>query len=104
MAKVGWRTRAWPPSFPSTPTVLANISTRLRVQTGDNVLIAGFILTGTQPKKVIVKAERDRTAHVQSSQHGTAGDREGQTRQRLLLTRPSLQSPQPIGKRVCQLP
>jgi hypothetical protein len=38
------------------PTVLANISTRLRVETGDNVLIGGFIVTRTQPKKVIVRA------------------------------------------------
>jgi CSLREA domain-containing protein len=37
-------------------TRLANISTRLPVQTGDNVLIGGFIVTGTQPKKVIVRA------------------------------------------------
>jgi hypothetical protein len=39
-----------------TPTVLANISTRLPVGTGDNVLIAGFIVTGSQNKKVIVRA------------------------------------------------
>ncbi len=38
------------------PVTLANISTRLRVETGDNVLIGGFIVTGTQPKKVIVRA------------------------------------------------
>ena len=38
------------------PTTLANISTRLRVETGDNVLIGGFIITGNQPKKVIVRA------------------------------------------------
>ena len=37
------------------PTLL-NISTRLDVQTGDNVLIGGFIITGTQPKQVIVRA------------------------------------------------
>ncbi len=37
------------------PVSLANISTRLRVETGDNVLIGGFIITGTQPKKVIVR-------------------------------------------------
>jgi len=37
-------------------STLANISTRLAVQTGDNVLIGGFIVTGTQPKKVIVHA------------------------------------------------
>ena len=38
------------------PTTLANISTRLRVDTGDNVLIGGFIVTGTQPKRVILRA------------------------------------------------
>ena len=35
---------------------LLNISTRLDVQTGDNVLIGGFIVSGTQPKEVIVRA------------------------------------------------
>jgi hypothetical protein len=35
---------------------LGNISTRLRVGTGDDVLIGGFIITGTQPKKIIVRA------------------------------------------------
>lgn len=33
-----------------------NISTRLNVQTGDNVLIGGFIITGTDAKKVILRA------------------------------------------------
>jgi hypothetical protein len=37
-------------------TTLANISTRLRVETGDNALIGGFIVTGTQPKRVILLA------------------------------------------------
>jgi len=37
-------------------TNLANLSTRLKVETGDNALIGGFIITGTQPKKVIVRA------------------------------------------------
>ncbi|HWM26234.1 MAG TPA: delta-60 repeat domain-containing protein [Chthoniobacterales bacterium] len=46
-----------PTATPSaTPTTLGNISTRLRVETGDNVLIGGFIVTGTQPKKIIVRA------------------------------------------------
>ena len=36
-------------------TTLGNISTRLSVQTGDNALIGGFIVTGTQPKKVVVR-------------------------------------------------
>lgn len=34
---------------------LLNVSTRLPVQTGDNVLIGGFIITGTEAKKVIVR-------------------------------------------------
>ena len=36
------------------PTLL-NISTRLDVLTGDNVLIAGFIITGNDPKQVIIR-------------------------------------------------
>lgn len=35
---------------------LLNISTRLRVGTGEDVLIGGFIITGTQPKRIIVRA------------------------------------------------
>lgn len=35
---------------------LLNIATRLRVQTGENVLIGGLIITGTDPKKVILRA------------------------------------------------
>ena len=45
-----------PTPTPTPVTTLANISTRLPVETGDNVLIGGFIVTGTQPKKVIVRA------------------------------------------------
>jgi hypothetical protein len=48
------------PGMSPTPTpagaTLANVSTRLRVETGDNVLIGGFIITGTQTKKVILRA------------------------------------------------
>ncbi len=35
---------------------VANISTRLTVGTGENVLIGGFIITGTQPKQIITRA------------------------------------------------
>jgi hypothetical protein len=35
---------------------LSNISTRAFVQTGDNVMIGGFIAQGTQSKKVIIRA------------------------------------------------
>jgi plastocyanin len=33
-----------------------NVSTRLRVQTGEGAMIGGFIITGNVPKKVIVRA------------------------------------------------
>ncbi len=33
-----------------------NIATRLRVQSGENVLIGGFIVTGNDPKQVIIRA------------------------------------------------
>jgi plastocyanin len=45
-----------PTATPSGTTVFGNISTRLRVEMGDNALIGGFIVTGTQPKRVIVRA------------------------------------------------
>jgi hypothetical protein len=40
----------------STASKLANISTRGLVQTGDNVLIGGFILGGSSPRNVVVRA------------------------------------------------
>ncbi|MEY2510781.1 MAG: hypothetical protein QOE26_1544 [Verrucomicrobiota bacterium] len=43
------------PTPPAGPTRLANISTRAVVGVGANVLIGGFIVTGTQSKKVIVR-------------------------------------------------
>ena len=42
-------------AFESAPSTLGNISTRLRVGTGDNVMIGGFIITGTEPKTVVVR-------------------------------------------------
>lgn len=38
------------------PSVLANISTRMFVDTGDNVLIGGLIIVGAAEKKIIVRA------------------------------------------------
>jgi len=47
------------PSPTATPTPspaqALNISTRLRVETGDNLMIGGFIITGNAPKDVIVR-------------------------------------------------
>ena len=37
------------------PITLGNISTRMRVGTGDNAMIGGFIITGSQSKKVIIR-------------------------------------------------
>ncbi len=37
------------------PAQLLNISTRLAVQTGENVLIAGFIVTGDVPKRILIR-------------------------------------------------
>jgi hypothetical protein len=42
--------------FTAGPSALLNISTRMQVLTGDNVLIAGFIITGNASKEVIVRA------------------------------------------------
>ena len=45
------------PTPSSTPAAQAvNLSTRMRVQTGDNVGIGGFIITGTAPKHVLLRA------------------------------------------------
>jgi len=41
---------------PSLQSILGNLSTRSLVQTGDNVMIGGFIVQGAQPKNVIVRA------------------------------------------------
>jgi subtilisin family serine protease len=37
-------------------TALGNISTRIRVEAGDDALIGGFIVSGTQTKKVVIRA------------------------------------------------
>jgi hypothetical protein len=43
-------------NFSPPPVRLANISTRAFVQTGDNVMIGGLIVTGSRLKKVILRA------------------------------------------------
>lgn len=40
---------------PATPPTLLNIATRMRVLTGDNMLIGGFIITGTELKRVLIR-------------------------------------------------
>jgi hypothetical protein len=46
---------AWPVTAPPSPS-LGNISTRLRVGSGDDALIGGFIITGDAPKQVLIRA------------------------------------------------
>jgi hypothetical protein len=50
---------------PSLHSILGNISTRSLVETGDDVMIGGFIVQGTQPKNVII-----RSIGSELSQHG----------------------------------
>ncbi len=50
---------------PSLDSILGNISTRSFVQTGDHMMIGGFIVQGTQPKNVIIRA-----IGPELSQHG----------------------------------
>ncbi|CAN5651969.1 hypothetical protein BH18VER1_BH18VER1_12040 [soil metagenome] len=47
---------ATPTPTPAAQSHLANIATRMNVGVNDNVLIAGFIVHGAQPKKVILRA------------------------------------------------
>ncbi|MFL6582903.1 MAG: putative Ig domain-containing protein [Chthoniobacterales bacterium] len=42
--------------FFTKPVGAVNISTRLAIANGDNVLIAGFIVTGNSPKKLVLRA------------------------------------------------
>ncbi len=44
------------PATLQAPSQLLNISTRLNVGTGDNVLIGGFIITGINPKQIALRA------------------------------------------------
>ncbi len=44
------------PAEKDMPTQLINLSTRMRVETGDGVAIGGFIVSGSGPKKVIIRA------------------------------------------------
>jgi hypothetical protein len=45
-----------PSSSPPIKSRLVNISTRMRVGTNDDVLIGGFIVSGTQSQKIILRA------------------------------------------------
>lgn len=65
---------------PGVATSLANISTRLQVETNDNVLIGGLIITGDTPKNVLFRARGgslplpDRLADPILELHDASGD------------------------------
>ena len=44
-------------------STLGNISTRSLVQTGDNVMIGGFIVQGAEPKRIVIRAIGPELAH-----------------------------------------
>lgn len=46
---------AWRPNVAQQPAVLGNVATRMRVGSGDNAMIGGFIINGSESKKVIVR-------------------------------------------------
>jgi hypothetical protein len=51
----GAATTPSPPPLPTPITQAVNLSTRMRVDTGDNAGIGGFIVTGSVPKHVILR-------------------------------------------------
>jgi len=54
-SNVGYLTTCELYGGPPTPPALLNISTRMRVLTGDDVLIGGFIITGTDLKRILIR-------------------------------------------------
>ncbi len=56
------------------PTRLLNIATRGKVETVDNVMIAGFIIQGIAPKKVLIRARGPSLAAAPFNVPGTLSD------------------------------
>ncbi len=52
-----------PTPLPPGTAQAVNLSTRMRVQSGDNIGIGGFIITGTAPKHVLLRAIGPSLAH-----------------------------------------
>ncbi len=79
---VGWGPESDPsnlvtPSNTNTsakPPRLLNIATRGRVETVDNVMIAGFIIQGSSPKKVLIRARGPSLAAAPFNVPGTLSD------------------------------
>ena len=58
----------------TTPPRLLNLSTRGQVQTGSNVMIAGFIIQGSTSKKVLIRARGPSLAAAPFNVPGTLAD------------------------------
>ncbi len=58
----------------SLPSRLLNIATRGKVETVDNVMIAGFIIQGSSPKKVLIRARGPSLAAAPFNVPGTLAD------------------------------
>ena len=56
LALLGLAPVAYAQSTGAPAPALATIATRVRVETGDNVAIGGFLISGNAPKKVMVRA------------------------------------------------
>ncbi len=61
-------------SAPLASTRLLNIATRGKVETVDNVMIAGFIIQGSSPKKVLIRARGPSLAAAPFNVPGTLSD------------------------------
>jgi hypothetical protein len=59
---------------PANPTRLLNIATRGKVETVDNVMIAGFIIQGSSAKKVLIRARGPSLAAAPFNVPGTLAD------------------------------
>jgi hypothetical protein len=58
---------AQPKTLTPCPSLLLNFATRLRVLTGDSALIGGFIITGSEAKRVIVRGIGPSLTNVQGA-------------------------------------
>src|SRR5205085_10171929 len=60
---IGPMASASPAPSPTPTAQLQNISSRLLIQTGNNVGIAGFVVEGTDPKKLLIRGLGPTLAH-----------------------------------------
>jgi len=65
---------ALPAALLGQETRLANVSTLTRVGSGDDVLTAGFVISGTTPKRIVVRAVGPRLASTPFNVPGTLAD------------------------------